>query len=89
MNAEVAFTNVGSESKPEAIRTELLDRDGLPVTGVGRLDQVIGAEEAKEFFDELESRKAYLYGRALVRWSPQGRGYRPYRSQRLRRISAQ
>lgn len=54
---------------------QLLDRDGNPVAGVGRLDQVIGAEAADEFFTELEERRRYLHTRALKRWGPGGHGY--------------
>jgi len=60
----------------------LLDRDGQPVQGVGRLDQVIGAEAADEFFRERHERAIYLYARAAKRWgSFSTRGHRPRRRQ--------
>lgn len=57
----------------------LLDYEGREVTGVGRLDQVIGAEAAQGFFDERDERYRYLARRAMQRWSPRVTGYGSHR----------
>ena len=67
--------------KPEIPRendqnqTPILDREGNAVAGVGRLDQVIGAEAAELFFAERKETKEYLMRQAVKRWLPAGNGY--------------
>jgi len=66
---------VESPTSPDQEKIPLLDRDGAPVMGVGRLDQVIGAEEADRFFTEREVRRRALMSRAIKRWATGGTGY--------------
>lgn len=56
----------------------------VAVTGVGRLAEVIGVDEARAFFEERDARKQFLYGRAVRRWTnPSGVGARmTYRRRR-------
>ncbi|MFO0971355.1 MAG: hypothetical protein U0520_03365 [Candidatus Saccharimonadales bacterium] len=72
MNTETVATN----------ETEvLLDRSGEPISGIGRLDQVLGAKATEEFFQERDQRHQFLYAHAVARWT---RGERPYRSRARR-----
>ena len=74
MSAETKHDCHKEETDPDQI-VQLTDSDGNPVSGIGRLDQVIGAEEADRFFAEREARKSFLYRKAVQRWAPQGSGY--------------
>lgn len=50
------------------------------LAGVGTLAQVIGEDEARDFFDERDERIQHLYTRALRRWTHgSGVGYQTYR----------
>lgn len=42
--------------------------ENLKLSGVGTLADVIGAEEAREFFDEIEATRRYLYDYAVSRY---------------------
>ncbi|HUD06944.1 MAG TPA: hypothetical protein VMR34_03595 [Candidatus Saccharimonadales bacterium] len=59
------------ESQSERVDLAPVD-DGsledLSLAGTGTLADVIGAEKAKEFFDELEATRRYLYEYAVARY---------------------
>ena len=57
----------------------------VAILGVGRLAEVVGPDEAREFFDEREARKRFLYTRAVQRWSgSSASGPMAYRRRRQR-----
>jgi hypothetical protein len=62
-----------NETQPEQLLPEILEEQTVPeaemtARGIGRLSEIIGSKEAREFFDKRDARKKFLYERAVRRW---------------------